>query len=101
MSNNRGRNSTQKKKIKIRLFGGRASYPCCFCGRILVLTTATLEHVMPLSMGGGWHITNLRLSCRPCNSERGNEDFWEFKNRKRDYGGIISINNQVNQVQAS
>lgn len=77
------RSSTQKRRIKERLFGGRAYAPCCFCRRQLQMSTATLEHVIPWSHGGGWEQENLRLSCEACNYERGTEDFSTFQKRKR------------------
>lgn len=29
---------------------------------------ATIEHLIPQSMGGGHHIENLRIACDDCNS---------------------------------
>lgn len=83
VSENQGRNSHQKRRIKTLLFGGRPSRPCCFCRALLTPSTATLEHVVPLVHGGGWNKDNLRLSCESCNSERGSEDFETFQRRKR------------------
>jgi 5-methylcytosine-specific restriction endonuclease McrA len=77
-----GRNSHQKRVKRRRLFGGHRERPCCFCRRPLTEATATLEHVLPLSLGGGWGLDNLRLSCLSCNSERGTEDFSQFRRRK-------------------
>ncbi len=83
MSASESRNSGQKRRIKTRLFGGHSSKPCCFCRRILTMSTATLEHVIPLSHGGSWKPENLRLSCESCNNERGSGNFKEFRDRKR------------------
>lgn len=83
MSQNHGRSSTQKRVLKAKLFGGRNLRPCCFCRRLLTPTTATLEHVVPLSRGGGWALDNLRLSCEPCNTQRGNDDFDLYRQHKR------------------
>ena len=83
MSRNKGRNSTQKAAKKAKLFGGRDTKPCCFCRRTLTKSTATLEHLIPLSKGGGWEMENLRLSCAECNRERGAQDFAAFRSRKR------------------
>jgi len=78
-SSSRARNSRQKRKLKIRLFGGRDIKKCCFCKRELTLRTATLEHILPLSLGGKWNIENLTISCEPCNSHRSSKDYAEFK----------------------
>ena len=68
------RSSHQKRRIKLRLLHN-GSRPCCFCRRVLTLHTATIEHVIPLSLGGGWKISN---------QERGVQDFDEFRRAKRD-----------------
>lgn len=83
MSQNRGRNSHQKRELKSRLFGTRKVARCCFCSRSLSFEEATLEHVIPLAQNGGWDRFNLSLSCYNCNQERGEEDFASFKNYKR------------------
>lgn len=82
MSANKGRNSTQKRKLKLKLFGGKAAKQCCFCSRSLTQSSATLEHVVPLSKGGGWNIENLRISCSCCNFERSDKNFFEYKKGK-------------------
>lgn len=77
--NGNGRNSHDKRRLKAKLFGGRASAKCCFCKKELSPATATLEHVVTVSAGGGWGIDNLRLSCARCNGDRGDELFAEYK----------------------
>lgn len=91
MSVNHGRNSYQKRRLKLRLFNGlrHKPKPCCFCRRRLSFDVATLEHVVPLSKGGSWDIDNLRISCQNCNSERANEEFSTFKNKKMVCFAII------------
>lgn len=89
MSVNKGRNSIQKRKLKTKLFGGRTAKQCCFCTRMLTPSSATLEHVIPLSRGGGWDIGNLRLSCHCCNEERSNSDFLEYKK-----GKVLCVNSR-------
>lgn len=51
---------------------------CCFCGIPLTLETATLEHIIPISLGGtdGYH--NLTISCQECNSDRGTIYFLDY-----------------------
>lgn len=83
MSADHGRNSHQKRRIKEKLFCGRKAAPCCFCRQNLTIDSATLEHVIPLSKGGGWEKENLRLSCWGCNNERGDKDFDLFRDKKR------------------
>lgn len=41
--------------------------PCPYCGR----PSQTVEHVVPVSLGGAVDETNLVGACRPCNSSKG------------------------------
>ena len=47
---------------------------------------ATLEHLIPLSLGGNWDLKNLQLSCFDCNNERGNADFYQYRDWRRGLG---------------
>lgn len=83
------RSSTFKRAIKQRLLRN-GTRPCCFCRRTLTIHTATIEHVKPLSLGGGWAKNNLTLSCDACNQERGVEDFETFQRfKRRSHGEVI------------
>lgn len=44
---------------------------CCYCHTLLYWETMTLEHVVPLSRGGSWDLSNLAAACGPCNHGRG------------------------------
>ena len=79
MSQNKNRNSHQKRELKRTLFGSRLTMRCCFCGCRLSFDEATLEHIVPLSKGGGWKPANLTISCSECNENRGPADFEVFK----------------------
>ncbi len=71
-----------KRRRRWQLFAGRKRVPCCFCGRLLTLDQATMEHVVPRSQGGPNVLENLEISCSPCNQERGVTEFDEFRKRK-------------------
>lgn len=45
---------------------------CVYCRCPLDELTATLEHIIPRSLGGGDNRDNVTLACRPCNQRRGN-----------------------------
>ena len=77
------RSSWQKNRQKVKLFRGRSYAPCCFCRANLSFSSATIEHVVPQSAGGGWATENLRLSCYNCNQLRGTEDFEAFRTKIR------------------
>lgn len=85
-SRNRKISNKKRKKIcklyKDRIFEGITYRTCCFCNKLLTRNTATLEHVIPLSKGGTWKTTNIKVSCSSCNNERGNGDFEEFRKKK-------------------
>jgi 5-methylcytosine-specific restriction endonuclease McrA len=72
-----------KRKMKLLLFGGHATRRCCFCRRPLTLGIATLDHVVPLSKGGGSSRGNLRISCGPCNNDRGDQNFEEYRKKQQ------------------
>lgn len=46
----------------------RDGHRCRACGR---LDSLTLDHVIPVALGGENSITNLQILCRPCNSRKG------------------------------
>jgi 5-methylcytosine-specific restriction endonuclease McrA len=71
--------SKMKGRLKDQLFAGRIQAPCCFCERLLFPRQATIEHIRPLSQGGGWELANLAISCDACNHTRGARDFDAFK----------------------
>lgn len=76
-------NTQTRHNRRRQLFGGRATVPCCFCRKTLIPATATIEHVRPISRGGSNDLSNLRLSCSPCNYDRGVRDFDEFQRETR------------------
>jgi 5-methylcytosine-specific restriction endonuclease McrA len=71
-----------RRDLRKRLFAGRERVPCCFCSRELTYEEATLEHVRPRSRGGPTLVENLKISCEPCNSERGDMGYEKFRGRK-------------------
>lgn len=44
------------------------NYTCCSCGSLEQLT---VDHIVPVSKGGGDEMGNLQTLCRPCNSRKG------------------------------
>ena len=46
---------------------------CRACG-----TTAdlTIDHALPVSLGGKWEMSNLQLLCSACNGAKGNKHIW-------------------------
>lgn len=46
--------------------------PCFVCGRNVLKKYATLEHIVPVSLGGSDDMSNLAISHNVCNVKRGN-----------------------------
>ncbi len=49
---------------------------CAYCGKTNL--PLEIEHITPKSRGGSDRISNLTLSCRPCNQKKGNQTATEF-----------------------
>ena len=68
--------SKEERKIIYNRSGGR----CELCGQRLLLENMTLDHVIPLSMGGEDSMENLQAACYACNQFKSNilpEDFMD------------------------
>lgn len=71
-------NVGNKKKIKRKRYSAeqrkiiyqRADGRCKLCGRKIELNNFSLDHVIPLSMGGADSMSNLQASCRGCNFQK-------------------------------
>jgi hypothetical protein len=48
----------------------RDNYHCTYCGKQLTRFTATLDHITPVSEGGGNGAENLKTACLQCNSRK-------------------------------
>ena len=60
--------SAFKRQVKAQRL---ASKPIChYCGVALSADTATLEHIVPRSIGGTHSPYNVVLACGPCNAKR-------------------------------
>lgn len=75
LRNDRKINSRQTKKFKSYLYEFSSFCPGCF--KVFPIEQMTLDHIIPRSLGGSNAITNLRLMCRDCNEERGNNLAWK------------------------
>lgn len=71
----------KRRRIRMDALIERDGLTCCWCFRDLVRAPiepnidcsahATLEHLVPVSLGGTHDIENLRLACFQCNNARG------------------------------
>lgn len=53
-------------------------YRCFYCMCFLDFENATVDHLLPQSLGGGDNIENLAAACAPCNSRRGSRSVREM-----------------------
>lgn len=74
--------------MRLKLMGNRKVARCCFCRMNITLQSATLEHIIPRSLGGDWSDSNLTLACFECNHDRGNAEFNGYRDWRR---GIVKI----------
>ena len=65
-----------KKKSKVRFSKYnvmlRDNFQCQYCFVDLKRSTATMDHVLPISKGGRTTFENIVTSCQPCNTSKGN-----------------------------
>lgn len=75
-----------RRNLKRRVYE-RDNYTCKYCGlnmrdsymawRAGKLKRSkchlTVDHVLPLHLGGGWWFNNLVVACRPCNEKKAGE----------------------------
>lgn len=84
--------SYSKRRLRKRLWKAQGG-KCFYCKRSTVLPasgdtaskprTATLEHIVPLSLGGDPHpLNNCAVACFECNSARGNQPIEQFVEKR-------------------
>jgi 5-methylcytosine-specific restriction endonuclease McrA len=57
------------------------SYQCLMCHKFEPEITLTLDHILPISKGGGDGIGNCQMLCKSCNSSK-NAKFIDFRRTK-------------------
>ena len=65
-------NTLNAERIKDLL---KSRQNCLYCGRTLQDSQKAIDHMMPLAKGGEHSITNLAISCKPCNNRKAAKDF--------------------------
>jgi 5-methylcytosine-specific restriction endonuclease McrA len=69
------RNRRRKRTLLANRDGGAR---CRYCGRRQRLRKFTIDHVVPLSRGGGGGLDNLALACLRCNQAKADRPLDEF-----------------------
>jgi len=75
---NRGGNSKRKRRALFK----RGIDSCYWCKIKLTIETSTLEHIIPLAVGGLDNANNRTIACKKCNSGRGCDMSDLFKDTK-------------------
>jgi hypothetical protein len=66
------------------------NFSCQYCGGKLGHVFMTVDHLMPLELGGANDITNFVTACKPCNKAKGSQEPREWcASRSINYEGII------------
>lgn len=64
---------------------------CPICHTRLWSNNASLDHIIPISVGGNNSRFNLILMCKDCNNRRSNEEFYRFIARERGLCGRLIV----------
>jgi hypothetical protein len=75
------RNLSQDKAL-IRSLWNKRGGRCAVGGEAVALENATIDHVVPLALGGTDDRRNLRMTCGPHNSEKNASDVFTHSKRK-------------------
>lgn len=64
---------------------------CVYCGRPMGKVQLTIDHFVPLELGGANDASNYVSACRKCNKDKGSEDTRTWCERNRyDYDAIAA-----------
>jgi len=61
---------TLRKAVWFHHFRHARTAPCHYCRASVRYDDATVEHLMPVLLGGTDDMSNLRIACERCNRER-------------------------------
>lgn len=76
----RSHGGKKEKRIRREVIA-RDGLVCCYCDKKLLLQEVTMEHIVPHSKKGQFNLTNLTVSCAPCNNNRSSLDFFLYAKR--------------------
>ena len=94
-----GRKSISKK-IRFEVFK-RDKFTCQYCGRSAPDVILEVDHVIPVSKGGGNDIMNLITSCRECNRGKGNKELSDdsvIKKQQQQINDLAEKNEQLRMM---
>ncbi len=68
---------------------------CCYCGRKFGLAIKTVDHLVPLSLGGADSQINRVPSCKKCNRMKSNQSLYDFKEKAKKINDNRFINKRL------
>lgn len=68
----RQKSGKDKKKRRNALYVHQKGV-CFWCPTLVFPGTATIDELLPRSKGGSQRWSNIVMSCKPCNTKRGNK----------------------------
>lgn len=81
--------STKQRKLAMRLMQRgtpaklivylRDKGRCAYCGVEMLISDATIDHIIPVASGGTEDLDNLTLACETCNHNKGAMSAEEFR----------------------
>ena len=64
---------------------------CMYCGAVMGKSQLTVDHFIPIELGGKNDHTNYLSACRKCNKDKGSEDPVSFCNRRKiSYSDLVA-----------
>jgi 5-methylcytosine-specific restriction endonuclease McrA len=86
-------------QLRKRILGDKEFSNCCYCHKTFPSKELTIEHKVPICLGGTSDIDNIDIACAPCNQSRGREAWLIYlSERKRkdlsEKSGLI-VKNKV------
>ncbi len=74
-------------QLRKKLLGTKEFANCCYCGNVFLSRELTIEHKIPICLGGNSNIENIDVACAPCNQARGREAWMIYltERKKRDH----------------
>ena len=72
------------RHIRNTLFGHLVSAICYYCDHKFDMKNLTIEHIIPLCLGGTNDASNIALACKQYNQEKGKEAWNKAKQLRRE-----------------
>lgn len=76
-------NGYQRRALRRKLLAGRRFAACHYCRFVMHRKELTMDHMIPVFLGGESVLSNLVLACRPCNEAKGRTPYAEFVDARR------------------